>query len=53
MRYFKYKIGSTGVLFLQEAHSDRKVEQKWKGDFKGRVFLLAKVKSLWRLNCLH
>ena len=38
-QYFKYKIGSTGVLFLQETHSDSKVEQKWKKDFKGPVFL--------------
>ena len=32
------KIGSTGVLFLQETHSSSKVEQKWKEDFKGHVF---------------
>ena len=38
MQYFKEKIGSTGVLFLQETHSSRKVEQKWKEDFKGHVF---------------
>ena len=30
MQYFKEKIGSTGVLFLQETHSSSKVEQKWK-----------------------
>ena len=28
MQYFKDKIGSNGVLFLQETHSDSKVEQK-------------------------
>ena len=28
MQYFKDKIGSTGVLFLQETHSDSKVKQK-------------------------
>ena len=33
MQYFKDKIGSTGLLFLQETHSDCKVEQKWKEDF--------------------
>ena len=38
MQYFKDKIGSTGVLFLQETHSDSKVEQKWKEDFKGPIF---------------
>ena len=29
MQYFKDRIGPTGVLFLQETHSDSKVEQKW------------------------
>ena len=38
MQYFKDKIGSTGVLFLQETHSDGKVKQKQKEDFKGPVF---------------
>ena len=33
MQYFKDKIGSTGVLFLQETHSNSKVEQNWKEDF--------------------
>ena len=37
MQYFKDKIGSTAVSFLQETHSDSKVEQKWKEDFKGPV----------------
>ena len=38
IQYFKDKIGSTGVLLLPETHSDSKVEQKWKKDFKGPVF---------------
>ena len=38
MQYFKDKIGSNGVLFLQETHCDSKVEQKWKEDFKGSIF---------------
>ena len=38
MQYFKEKIGSTGVLFLQETHCSSKVGQKWKEDFKGHVF---------------
>ena len=38
MQYFKDKIGLTGVLFLQETHSERKVEQEWKEDFKGPFF---------------
>ena len=37
MQYFKDKIRPTGVLFLQETHSESKVEQKWKVDFKGPV----------------
>ena len=46
MQYFKEKIGSTGVLFLQETHSDSKVEQKWKEDFKGPVFFLTESQIL-------
>ena len=38
MQHFKRKIGSTGVLFIQETHSSSKVEQKWKEDFKGHAF---------------
>ena len=38
IQYFKDKIGSTEVLFLQETHSNSKIEQKWKEDFKGQVF---------------
>ena len=43
MQYFKDEIGSTGVLFLQEIHSDSDVEQKWREDFKGQVFFLRQV----------
>ena len=38
IQYFKDKIGSTGLLFLQDTHSNRKIEQKWKEDFKGQTF---------------
>ena len=38
MQYFKEKLGSTGVLFIQETRSSSKVEQKWKEDFKGHAF---------------
>ena len=38
IQYFKNKIGSCGLLFLQETHSNSKVEQKWKEDFYGKVF---------------
>ena len=49
IQHFKDKIVSTGILFLQETHSDSKVEQKRNKDFKRPVFFL---KMLWRLNCL-
>ena len=35
IQYFKDKIGSTGVLFLQETHFNSKIEQKLIEDFKG------------------
>ena len=38
IQYFKDKIGSTGILFLQETHSNSKMEQKWKEDSKDQVF---------------
>ena len=37
-QYLKSKVGSCGLLFLQETHSDSKVEQKWKEEFNGKVF---------------
>ena len=46
MQYFKDKIGYTGVLFLQETHSESKVEQKWKEDFKSPVFVLTENQIL-------
>ena len=44
IQYFRDKIGSTGVLFLQETHTNSKVEQKWKDDFKDHV-LLFRIKT--------
>ena len=38
IQYFKSKIGPCGLLFLQETHSNSKVEQKWKEDFHSKVF---------------
>ena len=53
IQYFKGKIGSTGVLFLQETHSHSKIEQKWKEDFKSQVFFFPrKNKFFWCPNCL-
>ena len=46
IQYFKDKIGSTGVLFLQETDFNSKIEQKWKEDFKGQVvFSHGKINS--------
>ena len=38
IQYFRDKIGSSGVLFLQETHCNNKIKQKWKEDFQGQVF---------------
>ena len=46
MQYFKDKIGSNGVSFVQETHSDSKVEQKWKKDLKGPIFFLTESQIL-------
>ena len=46
MRYFKDKIGYTGVSFLQETYSESKVEQKWKEDFKSPVFVFTENQIL-------
>ena len=43
MQCFK---GSTGMLFLQKPHSDSKVKQKWKEDFKSPVFFLMESQTL-------
>ena len=45
IQYFKDKIGSTGVLFLQETYTTSKEEQKLKGNFKVHVFF-----SHWETN---
>ena len=36
--YLKDKIGSNGILFLQETHSTEKNEISWKNDFNGQMF---------------
>ena len=37
IQYFNSKIGPYELLFLQETHSNSKVELKWKEDFHGKV----------------
>ena len=39
IQYFKSKVGPCALLFLQETHSNSKVEPKRKEDFHGKVFL--------------
>ena len=34
MRYFGSKIRPCGLFFLEETHSNSKVEQKWREDFR-------------------
>ena len=34
---FKDKEGSTGKLFLQEAHCNSRAEQNWKDNFNGQI----------------
>ena len=46
IQYFKDKIGSTGVLYLQKTHSDIKVKQKWKEDFKSPISFLMESQTL-------
>ena len=46
IQYFKSKIGSCRLLVLQETHSNSKVEQKWKGDFHGKVFFFLTEKQI-------
>ena len=38
IQYFSDEVGSTGLSFLQETHSNSKVEQKWREKFKGQDF---------------
>ena len=38
--YLKNKVGSNGVLYLQETHSREKDENKWNDEFKGPLFFL-------------
>ena len=38
IQYFRSKIVPCGLWLLQETHPNSKVEQKWKEDFRGKVF---------------
>ena len=49
IQYFKSRVGPCGLLFLQETHSNSKVEQKWEEDFHGKVFFSHGKKKLFYL----
>ena len=36
--YFKSKLAPSGVLFPQETHSTKEIEQKWKNELNGQIF---------------
>ena len=36
--YFKSKLSPSGVLFAQEIHSTKDIEQKWKDELNGQIF---------------
>ena len=36
--YFKRKIGSSDILFLQETHSSKETKVKWSDEFQGQMF---------------
>ena len=46
IQYYQSKIEPCGLLFLQETHSKRKVEEKWKEDFHGKVSFLTEKQIL-------
>ena len=38
LEYFKSKLAPSGVLFAQETHSTKEIEQKWKDELNGQIF---------------
>ena len=36
--YFKSKLAPSSVLFAQETHSTKEIEQKWKDELNGQIF---------------
>ena len=36
--YFKSKLAPSDVLFAQETHSPKEIEQKWKDQLNGQIF---------------
>ena len=52
IRCFKDKVGTTGVLSLQETHSTSKMEQKWKETLKIKLPFFTEKKFLQCPNYL-
>ena len=53
IQYFKAKIGSTGVLFLQKTHPNSKTKTKMeRGLLRSSFIFSGKNKFLWCPNCL-
>ena len=38
IEYFKSKFAPSGVLFAQETHYTKEIEQKWKDELNGQTF---------------
>ena len=54
IEYFKSKITTNGILFLQENHSSSDEEQKWRDNFGGNTFFFTRQKKLmWHFNFLY
>ena len=45
IKYFKYKIGNNGIVFLQETHSSEDIYNEWRDDFKGHIFFSHSMQS--------
>ena len=46
--YFKSKPAPRGVLFAQETHSTKEIEQKWKDELNGQIFFFAwEIQFVW------
>ena len=51
IEYFKSKFAPSGVLFAQETHYTKEIEQKWKDELNGQTFFFTwEIQFLW---CLY
>ena len=47
IEYFKSKITTHGILFLQETHSSSDDQQKWRDNFGGNTFFSHSKRNSW------